>query len=1293
MTKVNVKLLLYLLGAAALAGVGLFLVHYFQSGRIAQAMLWQAGRAEEKGELGQAARYLKRYLEFEPNDLDERARLGRLLADPKLAKSSRARENALFVLEQVVARDPDRHDLRRPLVRVAIDLAQYDLARGHLDVLEKTFPQDGEVQFLFGRWHEAQARYAAAAPRYRKAVELSPKKIDYLVRLADLLDQKLDRPGEADRVVQRARRQAPDDARVLLLAARLAQARGRLDAAEKDLNRGRRLHPRDPEFYQALARLEVRKDRRSKAIACLRQGIDHLPADTHPGLRWTLANLLLDDDRQPEAEKEMARLRKSNVAPAVVDYLQARLAMCRQQWARAARGLERVRPRLDLSAEMTAQIDLYLGHCYEHLDEPVRRLGAFKSAAERDPQSATALLELGAAEAALGRPETARAFYEKATQVKDAPLEAWLEYTRFLVTRNREALDREQANWEEVDKALSRAEEAAARTGDKSVDILLLRADSLAAQKQFKKAKQVLGQARRRQPRDVKVRMALVALAENQGDADEADRLLKEAEEELGDQAELRLGRARHLVLCDGAAAARALPGLARNLNAFSPADQSLLLRGLAELYYRLGDVNQAARLEGRAAELPPNRNDLRIRLRLFDLCLRAEDSKGVEDVLTQMRRLEGEQGTWWRYGRAAYLIWQVRSQRTSRREQFLDEARKLLDAVAAERPAWSAVPLARAEVEDLRGNAKQARAYYDEALKLGEKDKRVIREMVQLGQALAARGQRQPEAEQKLRQAVEVAGNVPETWVSLVQYLAATGQRKAAEAAIRDARARLESSNPRGAETALALGLCYEAVGRIEQANKEFLSALAGNQNDAGVVRAVADFYLRVGSAEGAKPLLERITGRQLKVTDGDIAWARRGLAMVLATGVEYRDFLEALKLLGLRLDAGGRVIEERKPIPEERDEVQRTRAHVLATRKTHFTRARAIALLEDLNRRRTPPANDRFLLAQLYDADDNWVRAQKVLHSLIADQPNNPAYLTYLAQSLVLRRKPLEAEKYIDSLARLEKAQGVPPGAFGSSELRARALEAAGQGEKALALLKDYAAQTPVRGENLLIYAGCLARHKRLSEAIAACERAGKVGPPEAAGGAAVAVLRSASPTPGECARVERLLKAALAKDPTSVLLQVQLADLEDLRGHFREAEALYRKVLRQDENNVMALNNLAWLLSHQPNKGREAEPLIERAVRVLGPRAELLDTRAVVYLSLGRSEDAIADLERAIADSPNPSRYFHLARALQMSRKPAAARKAFQKARAAGLEVKRLHPVERKAYHKIAAELNKR
>jgi tetratricopeptide (TPR) repeat protein len=1304
MKKFNTKLFLYLIGATVLLGAGLFVVHYFQSGRIANAMLWQARRAEEKGDLSQTARYLRRYLEFQPNDMDERANLGRILADPKMAKTYRARENALFVLDQVVSRDPDRNDLRRPLVRVATELGQYDLARQHLDVLESAFPRDGEVQFLRGQWYEAQAKYARAEGCYRKATEWAPKKTEYLVRLATLLHQKRNRPHQAQEVLGRAEELARDDASVLLLAADLAQSQGDLKKAKGYLTRGSKKYPHDPSFYQALARLEVRKDRRDEAVKSLRKGLKTLPNPVHPNLHWTIANLLLDDNKLKEAEKEIAQLRQTNISLAAVDYLQARLCVCRQQWPRAARLMERVRPKLGASPELITQIDLYRGECYEHMEEPVRRLEAFKSAADRDPKSATAWMGQGAAELAVGHTDNALQCYKRATQLEEAPLGAWSEYARLLINRNRQREkpdlpeDDKATAWAEVDQVLAKAKEAY----PKAIEIPLLQADALAARDKFNAAEQTLLQGRKDNPREVKISLALVALAENQGDTDKAHRLLKEADKEFGDTVELRLAWARHLVQSRGQEAVKALPRWAEKREQFKPQEQSDLLRGLAEVYYSLGKVKEAARLMNQAADLPVNQNDLRIRLRVFDLYLQAEDDAGLQKVLAQMRRLEGEQGIWWRYGRASRLLWQARKDK-AHREQDLDEAGKLLDAVAVQRPAWPAVPLAKAEIADLRGNPKEVRNCYESARNLGEKDQRLIRQMVQLGQEWAAKGQRSAEAEQNLRLAIQVAPTAPEAWVSLVQYLAATGQLKEARAAIDQLK---NSFRGKREDLLLVLGHCFEIVGQKDEARKRYQLARDDYPNDVGVLRAVIGFHLRQGNAGLAQTYLEEITERKnpgLKVGEGDMSWAKRSLAFLLANGGDYPGFLRALELLGMKLgDDGKVVIEGKKLLPQERDEVQRTRARVLATRGTRAMREKAIALLEEMRQRRQLLADDEFLLAQLLEANGNWDEAEKRLCHMASGQGHNPLFVAYLAQKLLERgqlpkaqESIAKAQKYIDKVVQLEIARRVPEGTFGSIELRARALEIKGEYQKARDLLRAYATAEPANAEKILAFAGFLARRNRLPEALDQCERAWKIGPPEGVGGATVALLRTVQPRVTDCNRVEKWLQEALVKNPESLLLKIQLADLHDLKGQYREAERLYREVLDPEKknNNPMALNNLAWLLALRKKEGEEAKRFIDRAIQLLGPRAELLDTRAMVYLALGESRKAAADLEQAIAEKPTAARYFHLARALHMARKKAAAKKKFKRAKEAGLEAKGLHPLERGAYHQIAKELDSR
>src|SRR5262249_60602584 len=133
--------------------------HELQPGRFVVALLCQADGAEKEGRLGDAVKYLRRYLEFVREDWDARARLGRLLATGKLAVNMRAREDALFVLEQVLAHEPARNDLRPLLVRLAMDLKRWKLAGDHLDVLVKTQPDNGAVEHQFGQWHEAQKQY------------------------------------------------------------------------------------------------------------------------------------------------------------------------------------------------------------------------------------------------------------------------------------------------------------------------------------------------------------------------------------------------------------------------------------------------------------------------------------------------------------------------------------------------------------------------------------------------------------------------------------------------------------------------------------------------------------------------------------------------------------------------------------------------------------------------------------------------------------------------------------------------------------------------------------------------------------------------------------------------------------------------------------------------------------------------------------------------------------------------------------------------------------------------------
>jgi Tfp pilus assembly protein PilF len=171
----------------------------------------------------------------------------------------------------------------------------------------------------------------------------------------------------------------------------------------------------------------------------------------------------------------------------------------------------------------------------------------------------------------------------------------------------------------------------------------------------------------------------------------------------------------------------------------------------------------------------------------------------------------------------------------------------------------------------------------------------------------------------------------------------------------------------------------------------------------------------------------------------------------------------------------------------------------------------------------------------------------------------------------------------------------------------------------------------------------------------------------------------------------RVESWITEALRQDPGSVPVRLNLAGLRTQQQRYDQAEEVLRTILNSHPEYVPALNNLAWLLSFQKGKENEALELVDRAADLAGPDPVLLDTRAVIRLSLGQAEAALRDLRTAIALGPqSPVFHYHLARAYRASKNEAEARKAFRRAEQLGLKQEAVDPRERDLFFKTHQEL---
>jgi tetratricopeptide (TPR) repeat protein len=589
------------------------------------------------------------------------------------------------------------------------------------------------------------------------------------------------------------------------------------------------------------------------------------------------------------------------------------------------------------------------------------------------------------------------------------------------------------------------------------------------------------------------------------------------------------------------------------------------------------------------------------------------------------------------------------------------------------------------------------------------------FRDHLWLGQVFWA-AKRETEAEAAFRRAVRLAEKESEPWLVLIQLQVRRGNKAEAEKTLREAQAKMDP-----AQATLALATGQEILGHTDRAAEYLRQALAAKPDAPALLQLVSQFYLRNSQPREALPLLRKLLEPRLGTPAGVAAWARRSLAMLLGSpGSGPVPLREALSLLDENQRQNG-----------ESPEDQRARAGVLATRPGR--RPEAIRILEGLRQKSALTRVDELRLAGLYMAENKWQEANEALERLVATDATDPQVVGAYVHCLLRRGAALSTPSW---LAKLEQ---LAPNRPETVELRARQLFAAGQEADALALLQKYVADPAVKPEesvqrlrqagalleewtregqglhpecarvaeemyrqyvarsgkpeSLLVLASYLVRQERVSEALDVCEQALKTAPEEVVTWVAATVLDSVQATDDQMRRVERWLMAALDKKPGTPIFLDRLAGLRERQTRFSEAEALFRQALARDPRHVVALNNLAYLLALQGEKGAEALELSQKAIEIGGVAAPLLDTRAVAYLAVRQPEAAIADLEEAIADMPSATLYLHLARAYLEAGRADAAATAWKKANDAGLRPAQLHPLDRENVSKLKNALARR
>ncbi len=637
--------------------------------------------------------------------------------------------------------------------------------------------------------------------------------------------------------------------------------------------------------------------------------------------------------------------------------------------------------------------------------------------------------------------------------------------------------------------------------------------------------------------------------------------------------------------------------------------------------------------------------------LRLAELALESGKLPEVEQREAELRKLEGEDGVFWRYYQARRLL----AEASGSDDAKLAEASKLQTFIQNQRPSWPTAYLLQGLLSEAGGKFEQAAEAYQEAIRLGERLPLAYQRAISL---LLLTGRAEEADHYLLLMQDQIAPS--ETLTSLEMVVAA--RRGQIDRAL-DAARRGAEQRPKDPLAHLWLGQVLLTADKAGEAEAELKGAVALAPDDARTLGGLLDFYVRTQNPGLARETLQAI-GKNEKLSK-----AQR--ASLLAQGYDLlgdkkqaeANYREAARLepddaaaqlrLARYLLRTGSAQQRQEPEQLLRDVLQRWPDSSLARRmlaELLFERGgqqqwqEAQRLIEGAGKDAAMPEINRRMEAMLLmrrGGKENLDKAQHILEELVLDPkraaPSDRLWLARLYETggkLDLARqqylklagveKPSAAHlaSYVELLLRhdrfdeadpwLKKLEGISPHDLGAAALRARWLRGKGQPEKIEPLVE-------------LVAKGLAKELEKLEPAKRKVQ--------EAELAFAVGNLYSAVE---QYPAAERWYRRLLALQPGRFeSLAVVLAQ----QGRAGKAIELCRNAAQSDHTARPAVTLALALLAGKPSAEdfRLAEPVLTEAAADHKDDVELLSAVASVRVVQQRLDEAVGMFRQVLALKP--------------------------------------------------------
>ncbi len=1098
----------------------------------------------------------------------------------------------------------------------------------------------------------------------------------------------------------------PETAVRLRLAIEFINA-GASDKAEKHLAAAKETEPTNQGLWRTWAQLAFRTRSRAKLLEVAQAGLESLasqPWDFMP----IAAELFIRGGDLDRATECIDKLNQKDINPMMVASLRGLVANEKGDLREAVKYW---RQSMALGNK-SPQVQLGLASALSGLGDTQSALRELRTFVSQWPDSFDGHLALAKLLAKSGDWSGAVEHARRAAQLSPQNAEAALLDLKVRVQLLAASSgDQNPQVWDEVDKKLALLEGTA---GD-PLEIKLLRLQVAIQREKFTEAQELLAQLKKDHPSHFRIAMSEAGLLAAQKKDDEAILMLEKTIKEFPDVAEpvsflaLLLDRQGNREKCETVlkeALSRIKEPLARR-------DLSLLL---AQLYERWGQANNAYSLLDALSREDPDGTPIKRRLLSSERVVK--DPKRAQQLVDEIKRLEGEGGWQWRYEQAR--VWFKGADFNKRSSEIIS----LLQENLLANPDDQASRVLLADTYERSGRSQMALATYREALGRSPQDVQLIISTVtalwKANELEEAEGILNRISKEKLsdpalqrlqfqsyirRGELGSAADILKDYlltdpnnvsISLNLALLKIQQNDFDEARklLDELRAKDPNSltiivaqiqlNVRRGKPEEALKLCDQIIAKyksaltyvirartyislkaIDKAKEDFDRAVAVDPNNVDVLMARSDFYDAIRESQKATADIERA----LSLDPNNLEIQRRAASLFLASG--GRDKVRQART----------VIDRALESNPDNGALRLLKARALLAEETAPAADSAAKLLEKLTEEYPKMVGAWGMLGEVQLRQGLSGKAIDTVLQGLVHNPNDRSLL-------MLKARAEAAKSPFLAIATLKELLALDPNDIGAAMRLADAYIATNESAKAVSVLRKQLALCDASDRRrcevalavALYSSDSKAEAKEIFDSLLQAEpndpapilaqvvlfekeklwseieqkaadwyrkHPNDVKTPQAIVGIIAAVEDSA---PRKAA--ENILRMVLKDHSDNAEIVRGLAVLMQVVKRNDEAAEFYRRVLEIQTNDVVAMNNLAWIICEEQGKHQEAIEIAQKGLKIAPNYIDLIDTRGVAYYRMGSFEKAIQDFSDCIRLYPDEraavtAAYFHLGR----------------------------------------------